>query len=384
MPSSADGAEVIQRQDSRPLAPLTRAMEAPRMGQELPGAIGNNDPASACEGRGEAAMTALPTPDTSRTNRRMGRPWLSFAVKAAISAALIWLLFGSVDWAQVGTRLLHLDAGEGVLCLAILAAQIMATSQRWRIISRIIGVLFGLGAAMRMMWIGLFFNQALPSSIGGDAVRAFLVTREGASFGRAIAVVLCDRVFALLVLVGVMALTLPLMFDRVDDASARWGMTILAGAGLAGFAAFLFLGDAIAHLLRRWKMSRPIGNLAADFHSLFATTAGAAGLFALSTVIHLATVVAVFALADGLGLSVGLIDCLVLVPPILLATMLPLSIAGWGVREGAMVIGFGFVGVAAADALALSVTFGIAQLIIALPGGLLWLKGRPTPPPQAV
>ena len=68
----------------------------------------------------------------------------------------------------------------------------------------------------------------------------------------------------------------------------------------------------------------------------------------------------------------------VLVPPIVLVTTLPISIAGWGVRESATVIGFGFIGVAPADALALSVLFGLVQIVMGVPGGIMWLaqKGR--------
>ena len=310
----------------------------------------------------------------------MVRKWLSIAVKAAVSAALIGFLFASVDWSMVLKRLAQLDLGEGIVCLAILALQVALTGQRWRMIARIIGVVFGFGAAVRMLVIGLFFNQTLPSSIGGDAVRAWLVTREGASFGRGVAVVLSDRVFALLVLVAVMAATLPLMYSRVGDGAARTGMTVLAIGGLAGIAVFLVVGEGVSALLQRWRITRPLGHLAADFRRLFNNLPTVAALVALSAIVHIGTVLAVLALADGLDIEVGFVDCLVLMPPILLATMIPLSIAGWGVREGAMVIGFGFVGVSPADALALSVTLGIAQLLIGLPGGLLWLRGRPKAP----
>jgi glycosyltransferase 2 family protein len=65
---------------------------------------------------------------------------------------------------------------------------------------------------------------------------------------------------------------------------------------------------------------------------------------------------------------------MVMVPLVVLLTMLPISIAGWGVREAAMVAAFGYVGVDAPGALALSVAFGLVQVAIGLPGGLWWFK----------
>jgi hypothetical protein len=66
----------------------------------------------------------------------------------------------------------------------------------------------------------------------------------------------------------------------------------------------------------------------------------------------------------------------VLVPLVVLVSMLPVSVAGWGVREGAMVVALGAVGVDRATALTTSVLFGLALAATGIPGGLLWLYGR--------
>jgi hypothetical protein len=74
-----------------------------------------------------------------------------------------------------------------------------------------------------------------------------------------------------------------------------------------------------------------------------------------------------------MSVDLSVIHGLILVPLILVVSMIPISFAGWGIREGAMVVGLGFVGVASADALAISVAFGLAQIAIGLPGGAFWL-----------
>jgi hypothetical protein len=71
-------------------------------------------------------------------------------------------------------------------------------------------------------------------------------------------------------------------------------------------------------------------------------------------------------------LEVSLRDCILLVPPVILVTVVPISIAGWGVREGAMVVAFGFINVPASAAFAVSVLFGLTLAAASLPGALLW------------
>jgi uncharacterized membrane protein YbhN (UPF0104 family) len=80
------------------------------------------------------------------------------------------------------------------------------------------------------------------------------------------------------------------------------------------------------------------------------------------------------ALAFGIELTV--FDALALIPVALFAMLMPISIAGWGVREGVLVFLLGIVGVPAAQVLILSVAYGLAMFAAALPGGLIWLRAR--------
>jgi hypothetical protein len=75
----------------------------------------------------------------------------------------------------------------------------------------------------------------------------------------------------------------------------------------------------------------------------------------------------------GLGLSIEWGGFLLMVPLVGLMMVVPISIAGWGVREGVMVVGFGYLGVAPEAALALSILYGLLILAIALPGGAIWM-----------
>jgi hypothetical protein len=78
-------------------------------------------------------------------------------------------------------------------------------------------------------------------------------------------------------------------------------------------------------------------------------------------------------IARSLDIEVDILTCVVLVPPVLLISTLPVSLAGWGVREAAMVVAMSYAHVGTADALLLSIAFGCIVMAMGLPGGILWL-----------
>lgn len=307
---------------------------------------------------------------------------LSTAAKAAITVGIIWLVLKKVELAPVAARLMRLGPAQIVIAVLPFATQILLASERWRAICNRLGVTLRFASALQIVTIGTFFNQTLPSAVGGDAVRVWLLVRERIAFGKSLSTVLCDRALALVVLIGLSVATLPLFYQNVSDPHARYLVTALSIVGLAGFAVFLVAGDWLGHVFRRWTLTRPFGDLAHDFHRLFTASAVTTGLVICSLVIHVLTIVGAWIIATLLGIQVNLIDCLVVMPSVILITMLPVSIAGWGLREGAMVVGFGLVGVTASDALAISICLGLANIIIGLPGGLLWLVSRQSAAPE--
>ena len=96
-------------------------------------------------------------------------------------------------------------------------------------------------------------------------------------------------------------------------------------------------------------------------------------LFGISVVGQLLTAAAAWCVAQSASANLSIADALLLVPPVLLVTVLPLSIAGWGVREGAMVAAFAYAGLPQSDGLIVSLLFGIASLVLGCFGGIVWL-----------
>jgi len=85
------------------------------------------------------------------------------------------------------------------------------------------------------------------------------------------------------------------------------------------------------------------------------------------------TAAACYALSVGLRAQLSVLDAFVLIPPVILLTAVPISISGWGVREGAMVACLGLAGVPSEEALSISLLLGAVSVIIGLAGGVIWL-----------
>lgn len=318
-----------------------------------------------------AAKDEPAAPDTRPKGgvRRLA-PW----AKAGVSVVLLWLLFLHYDLDAALGRLAAID--PFYLALAVTGGFVAfgITAWRWWFILKAQGYDVPLGTATGLTWIGLFFNQTLPSNVGGDVVRVWRLSRAGVPMGSVISSVLVDRVAALFALALIVLAGLPAVQQSADRAI----LAVLAGTvGLVLIGlALLFRLDRVAGLLRRFMPGGAragLEKLSADSRHLLLPLGNGGPIVGISLVNHFVSVVLILMLAWGLGIDAGLGDFMVLIPPVVLATMLPLSFAGWGVREGASVALLATIGVSPAAALALSVAYGLVLLLSSLPGGVIWL-----------
>lgn len=303
--------------------------------------------------------------------------WLFFVGKVAVSGLLIWWLLDRVDVGPVLESVGQMSPGFIVLALAVSFLGTLALTLRWIVVSRVLEMPLTIHRATWLTFVGLFFGQTLPSTIGGDVVRIWFLRRDGIPTDQAAITVILDRFCALassLILVG---LTLPILFSLVGDPAARWSMPVLVVLGLAGIGFLLLLGGRLGDFAGRWRIMRPFVAFGTAGLRFVSSGSPAAAALALALVINFSTILTIWLIGVAISAELSLIHCLVMVPPVIFISMVPISIAGWGVREGAMVAAFGFVGVPAADALVVSLTFGVLLAITGAPGGIMWLlSGR--------
>ena len=271
--------------------------------------------------------------------------------------------------------MLGANAMELIFAVIIIAVQVVISVFRWRTILVAIDAVLPFWQTLRIYLIGLFFNQVLPSSVGGDAVRIYKVFRLGFPIRTAVHGVMLERIATVLGLLFLVALAAPFFKGQGGAADTNWMISfsiLVLACGIGGIIILMVL-DRIPHIFSAWRVVRALSNLAADTRKVFLSPPHAIQAIGWGVLGHIAIAIAVFFIAKSIDLAVTIIDCIVLMPPVMLVTTLPISIAGWGVREGAMVAAFALVGVTSEDALVLSFMFGMIAILSAIPGGITWL-----------
>ena len=300
-------------------------------------------------------------------------------------AVVVWvarLLLGLTVLALVSSRIdfsaltLQLDAGAlwggAVAVLALVLAQALS-AQRWRI-------LLGEGAPpWRYLWrlysVGAFFSLFLPTAVGGDAVRAAAAMRTLPRGGSVLASVLLDRmlgVLALVVYAMLGAIAMPAVVSVLRDAW-RWKFGAAAVLALvAGAVMVAAVGWRLAR--RRPHIATMLDDGLALAKALIAAPRALLGATALAFAVQGAYIVAWIAVAIGLRLPIPLLFFLVAVPVVSLASMLPVTLSGIGVREGAWVLLFASLGLPAANAVAYSLLYFACVMLVGLVGGVVFVS----------
>jgi len=298
---------------------------------------------------------------------------LKIVVKIAISAVLIaWLVYGT-DSDMLADIISQVTFNSLFVAFAIMFGLSAVQAFRWVFVARAMDVGLPFRTAWVIVLIGLFFNQTLPSTVGGDAVRVWRLQRAGVRVGLSIRIVLLDRLVGLLALLMILSAGLPALMGWIGDQPLRWAVPILLFCGFSGFIG-LFLIDTpiLRKFLRNFLMGEFVA-LGHSAHQVFLQLRCLLPTLAISLFIHAAVCVSITLIGLDLGAEITIWQMLVLLPPVLLLSMVPISVAGWGIREGVMITALSFLGVPPAMALAMSILFGVVMLAVGLAGGVVWL-----------
>ncbi|WP_298260451.1 lysylphosphatidylglycerol synthase transmembrane domain-containing protein, partial [Bradyrhizobium sp.] len=286
------------------------------------------------------------------------RRFLLSAIKILVSAALLYLALRKANFADLASRIDLVSAAWLALALALTFFQIFIGVLRWRIVSAECGAPLPLRDAMRYNVIAAFFNQTLPSSIGGDAVRLWLVARSGAGWRAATYSIFVDRAVGLVALAIVIVASLPWSYYLIGDAYGRSALALVDFAALAGGAGFLVLGLLPWPWLKKWWATHHIHACAVIADRVIFSKKNAPAIAVLSFLVHFLAVVIAWCVVKSIAAPVGFEQTFLLIPPVMLITMLPISIAGWCVREATMGLAIGYAGLMTNEGINISLLYG--------------------------
>jgi hypothetical protein len=252
--------------------------------------------------------------------------------------------------------------------------QIILAGERWRAF---------LSAATRgrppsrlgvqaVFYSSIFFNCLPLGTVGGDVVRVWLGRKFALSVRQLVLSVLLDRVAVVGALIALAVLTLPDIAHPLA-VTAWFGSAAILVIGAAGF----LLLQPIERMLGRWRDRRVIDFVLRTAEELrYVTQRGGVLGLAWALLSTLSGALAAYCIARSLSIGIGPIAMIAVMSVVNFVTALPISAAGWGVREVSVVALLGLLGVDRETALLLSVELGIIITLISLPGGVIWLTMR--------
>jgi len=294
------------------------------------------------------------------------RRYLPLAAKLTVTAAVFYLIASKLHSGQILALLRTVPLDVVLGAVALLVVQTLVTARRWVLVMSGVDVNLELGPALRAVFVSLALNQCLPSYVGGDTYRVLWARRKGGSLGACTRGVLIDRVSAVMALVLMLALFMPRLFGRYPSAEIRTALVLLLVAGTTASVAFLTC-DLLPHRVRVHRFVDQIALMSQQARAILLSGSSAANIAALTLGIHLISSVIMFIFARSLAMNVRFADCIMLTPVVMLLTAIPISVAGWGVREGVFIGALGFFGIEPEPAVTLSLLFGFTTLA----GGLL-------------
>jgi hypothetical protein len=214
--------------------------------------------------------------------------------------------------------------------------------------------------------IGCFFSTFLPGVIGGDAVKAFYLYRETGKANSSFGSIFMDRYVGFVALILICAAAFPFGYQYYHGSRVEWLLLIIVLFSVG--ASFLIFG------LRLGQRIRFLSEFYNYFHMYRNEKNTIVKGLALSAIVQLSGIASVGILSEGLGQHIPFLAFLMFIPLIILFSMIPLSISGLGIREGAFVLFFGLIGVKPEVATAISLSWFITMTTAGIWGLIEYIR----------
>lgn len=311
------------------------------------------------------------------------RRWFG-RVKPLIGLALLYLVARQIDLEELDS----LTHNEEPLLLWLAVAGFLAAFglfQALRLHVLVVRYTGGLPSTLRLFFVGVFFNNLLPSNVGGDAVRLlYLRNLAGGQWKGPLSMLMLHRVSGLMALLGLCGVYLLLFWRRMLEVGQKielawvpptWAYWVVLLGGP------LVLAGLLALLLRTAKGRNLAGRISGLWRSFVEAYRSLSRserlwLIGLTLALHISRTVAFYWALLYCGAVVQPWDVIPVLTLGALLALLPITVGGLGVLEGSLTVGLGLFGVAAGPAVAAALLQRLSMVALALIGGLVYATER--------
>jgi glycosyltransferase 2 family protein len=304
------------------------------------------------------------------------KKYIFLIFKVLVTSLLFYLIISNVNMEDVFMTMKNVNPIFWLFACLVALLQLIIANIRWSIVLKQLNIGISKKKLFSYLWIGMFFNQALPSSIGGDALRVlYLHKNTEAGVNKSTLSVLLDRAMGITGLVILIVFSTPYLYQKVGYSNSFLGvifLLVLLALGIFTMATT----DLFFKFREHWKVINLLHQFSKQVRRLLLTDFNGLKLVLISILVHSLSVIIVILIAESLRINVEYLNIFLVIPLAILLMTIPISIAGWGIRESVMVAGLGYVGLESEYALALSIMYGVLLLVLSLPGMLIWVLNR--------
>lgn len=309
-------------------------------------------------------------------------------LKIAVSLALLAYLLSTSNLPALRDRVRHSDTVLMGLAVALYALILVLSTWRWRLLLKAQGYQAPMGQLSASYLVATFFNNFLPSNIGGDLIRVKDSSPLTGCTTTSLAVVAIDRI------IGLGALYLLALLAFVLGSSALQNLlgaapALLLLTAVFGVLAYVFFKPGTARRLmaasglgkHTWAQGR-FEIVQGAVHIYRERMAAVWGAFGASLALQALVVCYYFEVARALRIPIPLSACFLVIPLCSLLQTVPISFNGWGIRESVFIVYFGQLGLPRESALAFSLVGASLIVVLSLSGAVVWTT-RGVDSPQA-
>jgi len=298
---------------------------------------------------------------------------LRVAISVGLIAFLVWTMRSHLP--RIASTLARTNLWIFASAILLFLFNISTMSVRLKILLAGEGLNIAYGRIVQLSFIGFFFNNFMPSAVGGDVVKAYYAYRQTNEGAKSFIAVFMDRFIGLFSFVAIALVAVLLSWENIAFALKK---VILIFAGVSAISLLITLNSSAAKVilkvfskLRLWNVGEKLSRIYRAVHEYRERKALVFAVFGISFVAQSIYFATVFLCAMSLGAELPVKSVLIIMPIVSVVSMLP-SLGGLGIREGAMVVLFGPI-IGSDNAFSLSILILAMLLIASLVGGLMYV-----------
>ena len=302
-------------------------------------------------------------------------------LRILVTVVLLYIIFKSLNYAQLKSSLKTLKYLPYIIAVALIILNTFLLTERLHVLFGVFKRKISYFKTLKYYLIGLFFNQTLPTSVGGDSVKGYLMGKEVNDIAAGVIITFIDRVIGVITMLIYLFIAVLIggykILDRKEFLYLLVVVTIVTIAVILIFShrfSKFFYSITFKKIEHKFKFLHKVK----EAYKFFLSTKKQKKIYLFSFInsllAQISLVIAVYFVGLALSINIQLLDYFIIMPIIFIVSMIPISIGGFGVREGTFVYILGRYGIPSEKALSLSLLFIFIFIGISIIGGISYLS----------